>query len=181
MVLNKIFYFKLYLFWLTWVSLRTFFISIALSIFSALMMYIYKGFAPLNSETFIALLDIVYLSFPIAFSLSFILMLLFVFRALFMQKVETKCFVLYDCQNEEVTQPNLSDVMGLWRKWLFLTVWLILLFLVLFIGLSKLLFDVFPPAHWFNAYSMYVLVSSFGGLVFVFSVKKCKKIGIKDA
>ena len=180
MVFSKIFYFKLYLFWLTWVSLRTLFISIVLSLFSAVMMYIYKGFAPLNEETFMALLDIVYLSFPIASSFSFILMLLFVFRALFTQEIDTKSFTLYDCQSKEITNPSVSDVMGLWRKWLFITVWMILLFLVLFIGLAKLLFDVFPPAYWFNAYSLYLLVSTLGGLVFIFAVKKCKKIGIKN-
>ena len=175
----KAFYLKLYLFWLGWVTLRAFILSLILAIFSAFIVYIYKGFAPLNEATFLALKEIIYLSFPIGFSLSFILVLLLVFKALFSQRIAGHRFVLYDCKHEEIDSPLLSDVMMLWRKWLFITVWMILLFSVLCIGLSKLLFGSFPPLSWFNAYSLYLLVSVLGGGAFVFVVKKCKKVGVK--
>ena len=175
----KSFYLKLYLFWLSWVTLRSFVLALFLALFSALIVYIYKGFAPFNEATLLALKEILYLSFPIGFSLSFILMLLLVFRALFFKNIANFRFVLYDCKHEEVDSPLLSDVMMLWRKWLFITVWTILLFAVLFIGLSKLLFGDFPPLSWFNAYTLYLLVSTLGGGVFVFAVKKCNKIGVK--
>lgn len=175
----KSFYLKLYLFWLNWVTLRTLFVSIVLSMLSALSVYAYKGFSPLNEATLSALKEIGYLSFPIAFSLSFILVLLLVFKALFLKKIDSCSFVLYDCKQEEIDSPLLSDVIMLWRKWLFITVWMILFFLVLFIGVSKLLFGSFPPFSWFNPYTLYLLVALFGGITFVFVVKKCKKIGIK--
>jgi len=175
----KSFYLKLYLFWLGWVTLRTLVISMLLAIMTALSVYAYKGFAPLNKDTFLALQEIVYLSFPIAFSLSFILVLLLVFKALFSQKIGGCSFILYDCKQEKIGLPLLSDVIMLWRKWLFITVWMILFFLVLFIGVSKLLFGSFPPLSWFNAYTLYVLVGVLGGGTFVFVVKKCKKVGIK--
>lgn len=175
----KSFYLKLYLFWLNWVTLRTLVLSIVLAILSALTVYSYKGFAPLNKATLSALNEIVYLSFPIAFSLSFILVLLLVFKALFSKKIEGYRFVLYNCKQEKIDTPLLSDVIMLWRKWLFITVWMILFFLVLFIGVSKLLFGVFPPLSLFNAYTLYALVAVFGGITFVFVVKKCKKVGIR--
>lgn len=175
----KSFYFKLYLFWLNWVTLRTLVLSMVLSVLSALTVYIFKGFAPLNKDTLSALNEIGWLSFPIAFSLSFILVLLLVFKALFSKKIDGYNFVLYNCKQEKIDSPLVSDVIMLWRKWLFITVWMILLFLVLFIGSSKLLFDIFPPLSWFNAYILYVLVAVFGGITFVFVVKKCNKVGIK--
>lgn len=177
----KSFYLKLYLFWLNWVTFRTLVLSIALAILSALAVYAYKGFPALNKATLLALNEIGYLSFPITFSLSFILVLLLVFKALFSKKIEGYSFILYNCKQEKIDSPLLSDVIMLWRKWLFITVWMILFFLVLFIGASKLLSGSFPPLTFFNAYTLYVLVAVFGGITFLFVVKKCKKVGIKHA
>jgi len=177
---SKLFYAKLYLFWLVWVSIKSFLAASALATFTALMVYIAKGFATLNTETFLALREIVYLSFPITFSLSLIVALLLVFKALFAHTIEGFGFVLYDCKQEKIENILLSDVTMLWRKWLFITVWMILLFLVLFLGFSKLLFGIFPPLTWFNGYSLYLLIMLFGGGTFVFVVNKCKKIGIED-
>ncbi len=175
----KYFYLKVYLFWLTWVSLRTLFIATVLASITALAVYIYKGFAPLNKETFVALKGIAFLSFPIGFSLAYILVLLMVFKALFSQRIGGLYFVLYDCKQEVINSPVLSDVVMLWRKWLFITVWMILVFVVLFIGISKLLLGTFPSLSWFNAYTLYLLVSILGGGAFAFILKKCKKIGVK--
>lgn len=179
--MSKKFYFKLYLFWASWVTLRSVAYALFLSFFSAVLVYISKGFAPLNEETFLALKKIVYISFPIAFSLSFIIVLLLVFKALFAQKIDGQRFVLHNCAHEKIDEPLLSDVTDLWRKWLFVTVWAVLLFLVLLIGLSKLLLDVYPPLTWFNGLSLYFLIISLGGIVFVFGIKSCKKVGIIDA
>lgn len=186
----KKFYFKLYLFWARWVSMRSVSYALLLSLLSSLFAYISKGFgketlwpsfAPLNTETLLALKEIVYISFPIAFSLSFIIMLLLVFKALFAQKIEGYRFVLYNCADEKIDKPLLSDVAGLWRKWLFVTLWAIVLFWILIIGASKLIFGFYPPLTWFNGLNLYLLVISLGGVVFVFGVKRCKKIGITDA
>lgn len=175
---SKLFFLKLYLFWLVWVSVYSFLAASVLALFAALTVYVSKGFAALNPETLSALKEIVYLSFPITFSFSLILVLLLVFKALFSHKVEGFSFVLYDCKDEKIENILLSDVIVLWRKWLFITVWMILLFLVLFLGVSKLLFGVFPPLQWFNGYTLYLLIMLFGGGVFVFIINKCKKIGI---
>ncbi len=175
----KLFYLRLYLFWLTWITLRTLTGAMIISISSALIVYIYKGFAPLNKATFLALKEIVYLSFPIGFSLSFILVLLLVFKALFSNQIAGFKFVLYDCKQEVIGLPLLSDVMSLWRKWLFITVWMVLFFTVLFIGMAKLFFGSFPPLSWFNPYTLYLLVVILGGAAFVLVVKKCKKVGIR--
>lgn len=179
-LLAKSFYLKLYLFWFTWVSLRTLFIAFILSLVTALIVYISKGFAPLNEETFSALKEVFYFTFPIFASLSFIIALLLVFKALFSKNIEGKKIKLYDCEDEHIPEPLLSDVTMLWRKWLFVTVWAILIFLVLFIGVWKLASGDFPPISWFNAQSLYVLISFLGGIVFVFGINTCKKIRISD-
>ncbi len=179
MALPKSLYLKLYIFWLGWVTSRSALVASFLAVSTAVIVYVYKGFAPLNKATFLALKDIFYLSFSVGFSLGFILMLLLVFRALFDKEIDGFRLVLFDCKHEQISLPLLSDVISLWRKWLFITVWMILLFLVLLIGLSKLLFGIFPPLSWFNLYTIYLLVAVLGGAVFVFVVKQCKKVGVK--
>ena len=161
-------------------SLRSFFYGLLFSIFLALIIYISKGFPSLNMETFLALKEIVLFSFPIGFSLSFILMLVLVFKAMFSTKIDGFLLKLYDCNDKLIVHPLLSDIMMIWRKWLFVTVWTILIFLVLFLGLWKLISGEFPPLSWFNAISLYGLIMILGGTVFVMGIKRCKKIRVSD-
>lgn len=126
-----------------------------------------------------ALYDVAIFSFPIAFSLSFILALLLVFKALFNHKFKDFKVELYNCSYEVLDKPLVSDVMPLWRKWLFLTFWFIVIFLVIVLGIYKLIFDVLPLAY-LNGITVYLMVVSLGGAVFVLGLMKCKKVGIKD-
>jgi len=171
---------RLYVFWLIWVNTRTFALAIILSLFSTLFIYLSKGMIALNTETFLALKEIFYFTFPITFSISFILMLLLVFRALFSYDFSSFKVYLYDCKDELISKPLLSDITMIWRKWLFLTIWAIIVFSVLFIGLWKLVMSSFPSAHFFNGVTLYILITVFGGLVFTLALSKCKKVRIKD-
>lgn len=172
------FYIKLYLFWAFFVSATSLVYATILSLFSALLAYISKGLPAFNRESLLALKEIVIFSFPISFSLSFILILLLVFKKIFSRKIDNFYLRLYDCNDEMIEKPLLSDITMLWRKWLFVTVWSLLIFMVLFLGVWKLLSGEFPPAHWFNAVSLYLLIMLLGGAVFVLGIKNCKKIRI---
>ncbi|MBE0499270.1 MAG: hypothetical protein IBX43_08540 [Campylobacterales bacterium] len=178
---SRMFYLKLYLFWAAWVSIRALLYAAVFSLAAAAAVYALKGFAPLHKATFLALREIVLFSFPVAFSLSFIVVLLLVFRALFVQKIDGFRFELDSCAGEKIEKPLLSDVTGIWRKWLFITIWVILIFMVLFLGLSTFVFGSFPPLSWLNGWSLYLLVMTLGGAVFVYVVHKCTKIKIRNA
>lgn len=172
-------YLQLYLFWLLWVSIVSSVLAVFLSVLSSLLLYISKGFQSLNEEVLMALFDIAVFSFPIAFSLSFILALLLVFKALFRHDFKDFKIELYNCSHETLDKPLLSEVVHLWRKWLFLTFWFIIIFLVIVFGISKLIFNELPLSY-INGLSIYLLVVSLGGVVFVVGISRCKKIGIKD-
>lgn len=126
-----------------------------------------------------ALYDVAVFSFPITFSLSFILALLLVFKALFKHEFKDFKIELYNCSYEVLQDPLVSDVMQLWRKWLFLTFWFIVIFLVIVLGVYKLIFNVLP-LEYLNGITIYLMVVSLGGAVFVLGLMRCKKIGIKD-
>ena len=172
-------YLQLYTFWLVWVSLVSSLAAIFLSVLSSVLVYISKGFSSLNEDVFLALYDIIIFSFPIAFSFSFILSLVFVFKALFKHEFKDFKLELYNCSNEVLDKPLMSDLMLLWRKWLFLTFWFIVVFLVLVLGSYKLLFNELP-LQYLHGLTIYLLIISFGGGVFVVGLFKCKKVGIKD-
>jgi len=178
--LAKGFYLKLFIFWLTWVGGRTFLLSVSLCTLATFVLYASQGFAPLSSESILALKTLFLFFFPIFFSVSFILYLLLVFKALFFKVIEGKKIQLYDCQDQRIEKPLLSEVIPIWRKWLFFTLWAILLFLVVFIGLYRLISGELPSLNWINARSVYALISLFGGAVFVLGVKRCKKIRVLD-
>jgi len=174
----KKFYLTLYFFWASWVSFSSVALATILSLCSTLLTYISKGIAPLEKQTFLALKEVFYFSFPISFSLSFIIMLLFVFKAVFSWKIDGRKLKLYDCQDEVIEKPLVSDVIMIWRKWLFLTVWSLLIFFLLFLGFWKLLSIQDIPMAWLNGINIYLLILLFGGSVFSLGITRCKKIRI---
>ncbi|MDF1880104.1 hypothetical protein JHD50_02105 [Sulfurimonas sp. MAG313] len=177
----KHFYARLYLFWLTWVSIRAFLLSGVLAFLSTIYIYFSKGSVPLNQDSFLALKQIFLFSFPIAFSFSFILMLLLVFKAVFYKKIAGLTLSLYDCEDKKIQKPLLSDVSKLWRKWLFLSVWAVLFLILLLLGLDTLFFEGTHSKFIFNGISLYFYVLILGGGVFTFGMKRCTKVRVKDA
>lgn len=180
MQLASSFYIGLYFFWLRWVGIRTLLLSLILSFLASSAVYISKGAIALNEESLSALKEVFYFSFPISFSLSLILMLLLVFKQVFFYKISGYKIYLYDCEDKCIEKPLLSDVTMLWRKWLFVTLWIILIFLVVFLGLYKLFTSSFP-VQWINGWSLTFLIAIFGGSVFSFGLIQCKKVRIRDA
>jgi len=171
-------YIYLYLFWLRFVATRTLLYSLLFSFLSLLIVYISKGATPLNKESLLALEEIFWFCFPVFFSLSLILMLLLVFKQVFYHQIGGFKVYLYDCEDKCIAKPLLSDVTMLWRKWLFLSLWLMLIFLVVFFGLYKLFTGDFP-IQWINGTSLTVLITIFGGIVFSAGLNKCKKVRVK--
>ena len=53
------------------------------------------------------------------------------------------------------------------------------IFLVVVLGIYKLIFNTLPLAY-LNGLTIYVMVVSLGGAVFVLGMMKCKKVSIKD-
>jgi len=180
MPLVNSYYFSLYIFWLKWVGSRTLLLSGFFSFLISLIIYFSKGATTLNKESFLALEEVFYFSFPVTFSLSLILMLLLVFKQVFFHKIGGYKVYLYDCKDECIQSPLLSDVTMLWRKWLFVTLWAILIFLVLFLGLYKLFTNTFALV-WINGWSLTFLIATLGGAVFSVGLSRCKKVRIKDA
>jgi len=173
------FYLKLYAYWLFWVSSRSFVVAVFISSFCSLMFYISKGSNSLDADVYKALYEIGLFCFPIAFSFTFIISFLLVFRAVFSYKFKNLQLELYNCKHELIQKPNLSDVTSLWRKWLLITFWILIVFFVIVLGFSKLVFGILPSMSFINGVNMYILISIIGGLVFAFGLKRCKKVGIK--
>lgn len=171
---------QLYIFWLWWVSSRSVFSALFISTLCAVLVYISKGSMTIDKEVLKALFEVIYFCFPISFSFTLILSFLLVFKVLFKHRFKGFRLELYDCSHEPIQDPLLSDVTFLWRKWLFVSLWVIVIFMVLVFGLMKLFFDI-EPLSLLNGLSAYLLVVVFGGVVFTFGVKRCKKIGIKYA
>jgi len=178
MKLAKSFYLKLYLSWAGWVSFSSLLLALILSLSVTVLTYISKGLAPLEKKTFLALEEIFFFSFPISFSLSAIIMLLLVFKAVFNWKVDGCELKLYDCNDDVIVKPLISDVIMIWRKWLFLTVWSLILFFLLFLGLWKLFTFQDLPLQWLNGVNIYLLILLFGGLIFSLGIVRCKRIRI---
>ena len=171
----------LYIFWIYWVSSRSLISAFFISSFCSLMLYISKGSVSLDKEVFNALLEVMWFCFPIVFSLTYIISFLLVFKALLHVEFKNLHVEIYNCKFEPIKEPNLSDITTLWRKWLFVTFWILIFIFVLFVGISKLFFSDFSILSFINGFSVYVLISLIGAGVFSFGLQKSKQVGVIDA
>ncbi len=178
MKLTKHFYIQIFLFWFYWVNSRSLFYALFFALLVSIGVYLYQGAVTLNMDNLKAIWQVLVFVFPFSFSLSFITTLLLVFKALFARQIGGYRLILNDCKAQPIEKVLLSDVLPLWRRWLFVTVWLIVLFWVLFIGLWNLVTGELPPLTSFNGVSLYLLVMALGGASFSLGIPFCKKLKV---
>ena len=176
------FYFQLYLRWLWWVNSRALFYGAMFSFIVTLLVYLNRSQSILLDDAGMkALSDIFFFAFNPLFSFAYVIMLVAVFKALFKWKVNKKTFVLHDCEGVVITEVLFSDVISLWRKWLFVTVWFLLLVWGCGMGLYRLVDAQSDLTQWFTLWNMVLSINVIGGMNFSLGIRVYKEIGIVDA
>lgn len=178
--MNK-FYSLLWLRWAARVSLCTVFFAALLSAFITLFIYLYQGSPTLSREVIGALFDIAKFWFPIAWSLTLLLVLFRSIKYIFNTCIAGYELKLYSCsEKESLEQIGYGDLVGVWRKWFMLMIWIVAAQMVLALAFTYAFSDYSGVFEWFSIYWLFGFILLAGYFSFSILTNRCKRVKIKQ-
>jgi hypothetical protein len=173
------FYLKIWAFWAFWITFSSILSAVIISFILTIFTYFSKDIANFDKEILTALADIFKLYFFISWGATFLISLFLSMRKILYRCFDHYHFVLYRCDlKEQILDVGLDDVIKLWRKWLFLTVWSVAFFIIIGMSISYI-FSENSPMFWFNIYWLYAFVMLSGVIIIPLITLKCKMIKIQ--
>lgn len=173
--------FYLYI-WLEWALRLTFsslFFALLLAVLISFSLYLWQGMLPFTQELQKALFDITKFWFFMLWNLT---LLLFLFRTL--KSVFNNCkngykLQLHSCPKENdshvIHEIGYGDLLGVWRKWFMLLIWLVAGEMIVTLGLSYI-FSYESIFDWFNIYILYSFILFAGYFSFMILSTRCKRV-----
>lgn len=167
------FWWKLRLYWMVYVVVFSTVIGLGLSFVVTLVSWSISGSFSLELTQLKALYTVALFWFKLAWALSFLLALVFSFRKIFNREIAGKTLFLMDCESKEPLIPViLLDILPLWRKFLFMMVWVLVVMALLLLGLFGI------DKSFFGGSTLFILILLFGALllpVMLLSVKNVRR------
>jgi hypothetical protein len=175
------FYLLLWLKWAARVSLCTLFSASLLSAFITFFIYANQGFPALGSEVMNALLEIAKFWFPLAWSLTLLLVLFRSIKYIFNTCIEGYELKLYTCDGKQMLQHiGYGDLVKVWRKWFMLIIWMSAAQMVLALAFTYAFSDYESVFEWFNIYWLFGFILLSGYFSFGILANRCKRVKIKQ-
>lgn len=178
------FYALVWIFWLLRLVFCTLFIAAVLATVTAALLYISKGFTPIDSATSAALIAIWKFWFGIFVNLSLLLALFRSLKYIFNQPHAGYMFVLKVCSKESskadeyLENVGYGDLVKVWRKWFMLLIWLVGAMILFFAVGNYLLRDTTALFSWLDIYLLYAFIAVAGYFSFVLLAFRCKNIKV---
>lgn len=174
------FYFLLWIRWSFRVILCSTILAFILSSLIILFLYMSHAVHTLNSNVFMALLDIFIFWFPIAWSFSLLIALFRSVKYIFNNCINGYEFKLLTCSAKEyIEYIGYGDLVKVWRKWFMLLIWLSVSMIVVTFVFMKLFTDYKSLFEWFNIYSLVSFVLLSGYISFTLFAFRCKRVKLK--
>lgn len=143
------------------------------------IIYSYKGFPELNSQTWSALKIIWFFWLSIGYGVGIITGVVFALKTLLYRCVENKRLVLIDCKGERVDLFGSKPYFKFWRKWFFTLIWINVTQVIVAIGTHKLLVGGEIWLGWFNGISMGLMIIVSGALALIWVVSRSKRVRLE--
>ncbi|MDF1874318.1 hypothetical protein JHD48_01065 [Sulfurimonas sp. SAG-AH-194-I05] len=175
----KKFYLFLWLRWVAHVSLFSIFISTIISVFITMYLYVNLGSPSLNPEIQEALIRIFIFWFPIVWSFLLFFSLFTSIKYIFNTSISGYELKLLECNSTEVILViGYGDIIKVWRKWLFLIIWLVVVEIIFGLAFVYILTDEMSLFGWFSIYYLYLFILIAGYFSFILMSSRCKKVRI---
>lgn len=175
------FYLLLWLRWAARVSLCSLLLALLLSALITLYIYITQGSPVLSGEIIGALMQITKFWFPIAWSLTLLLALFRSMKYIFNICIAGYELKLYGCNEKEALQEiGYGDLVGVWRKWFMLIIWMVAAQMVFALAFTYIFSDFGGVFEWFNISWLFGFILLSGYFSFVVLANRCKRVKIKQ-
>jgi hypothetical protein len=121
--------------WLLYIVSFSFIIGLILTFIITVSSWVMSGDMSFDSDKLSALYTVASFWFSLAWVISFLLAHIFSFKYIFNKNIAGKSLYIMDCESKEPLTPViLLDVLPVWRKFLFLIVWILLVVALLLLG-----------------------------------------------
>ena len=151
------FWFYIRLYWLVTVILYSIGIGLFLTTIIVLVTLLKTGGMALSMQSVDAIWAIASFWFTIAWVLGFLLAIILSFKTLFNKPIAEYYLEMLGCDEEILAPIILTDVMPLWRKFLFWMIWLLLIVVLIMLGVFNRGFDSISGINLF----IYILILGF--------------------
>ena len=173
------FWLRLWSYWALWITLFSVVSGLLIAIAVTVLIYFYKGSAGLNSDVLGALADVVRFWFAPAWSIGLVVGMLLSLKRLFYRCTGGQQLLLYSCDGSELIRPvHVEDTLKLWRKWLFVTVWIIALAVLAGAGIAYLSVGEESMMAWFSIYWLYLFFLLSALITLPMMAKRCKMVKV---
>ncbi len=176
------FYFFLWFWWALRLTLCSITIAALLSALVTLFFYVNHGMLELKNETLVALLQIFFFCFAIAWSFTLLLALFRSLKYIFNSCYGGYKFQLMSCPKEGESKIiniiGYGDLVKVFRRWLMLIIWLVGTQMILALVFMKLLFFEMAVFQWFNIYLLYFFILVAGYFSFILFASRCKRVRV---
>ena len=145
--------------WALWLTLFSMLSALLLSVVATLGIYSLKGAPSLENDVTEALSEIGRFAFLISWSVMLLAAFFFSVRRLFGTCIDGYEMVLLGCDGkEEITRPGIADTAKVWRKWLFVIIWVVAAQVIAVAALHNLLLPGEGMMAWFSVYWLYLFI-----------------------
>lgn len=176
------FYLSLWFFWALRLTLESLTLGAAFALFTTLLIYLTQGLATLDEKVIWALFDIFKFWFMILYNVALLIVLFRSIKWIFNSSHASYKLELLKCPKEgkkEVLEViGYGDLVGVWRKWFILLIWLVASEMVVAFIFTYLFSSYKGIFEWFNIYVLYTFVLIAGYFSFMLLSSRCKQVRI---
>ncbi len=173
------FWLRLWSYWALWITLFSVISGLLIAAAVTAFIYFYKGSAGLSSDVLSALLDVLQFWFAPAWSIGLLIGMLLSLKRLFYRCMGGHQLLLYSCDGEEVISPvGVEDTLKLWRKWLFVTVWVIALEVLAGAAIASINAVGESVMAWFSIYWLYLFFLFSALVTLPLMARRCKMVKV---
>lgn len=174
------FWVKLWAYWTVWITLFSVVIGVLLSTIISAGIYLFLGAPAMDGEIIQALLDLAYFWFAPAWSIGLLAGLLLSLKRLFFHCFDGYQLVLYGCDGDALKPPlHLEETLKAWRKWFFLTVWIVAIEVVGGVGIALLFGYGEGLMGWFSIYWLYLFILCSALVTLPLMASRCKMVKVE--
>ena len=154
------FWWQLRLFWLYYVLKTAVLLGLAAALLITVVTLFMTGIHTWDMASLKALWLVTSFWFYVAWSLAFLIALVLSFKKLFFKNIAGYQAIMLDCQTKEVLdEVNVANILGLWRKFLFLLIWIFGLISLIMMGVFDFSFGEL------SGYKIFLAILLFGALL----------------
>lgn len=143
------------------------------------LIYLYKGFPPLNADIWSALGTIWEFWLKVGYGVGIIGGVVIALKNILYRCIVGNEVVLLNCKGEAVEHFEWKPYFKFWRQWFFALIWLNVVEAILLMAIQKLIFGGDLWFGWFNGVGLGIMMVVSGALGMVVTIRRSSRVRVQ--